>query len=69
MKTAEEAINMIICNTQGPQIYESLRNCVNNTYNGNISAFMNSEYCHVQDGCLHMMWKERNCVKRLSYDL
>lgn len=49
-------------------ISESLRNCVNNKYNGDVDAFLKSEFNVVKDGCLHVKWGE-NKGEKVSYDL
>lgn len=66
METPKQAIKHMM--NAEYSISESLRNCVNNKYKGDIDAFLKSEFNIVKDGCLHVKWGE-NKGEKVSYTL
>lgn len=66
MATKEQAIEWLMAHDwQGK---ESLCNCINNKYNGNVSKFLENEFNVVEDGTLHLKWGEDRGDK-VSYTL
>lgn len=69
MKTHEEVIKSVMKDWKGLSVHESLCKCINNTYDGDIHAFINSEWHCVKDNCLHIMWYDEGKTNKISYSL
>ena len=65
MTRVEEAVKWMM--THDCSVKESLTECVQNKYNGDIAEFLANEFNVVENGCLHLKWGE-NKGEKVSYE-
>lgn len=66
MMTKEQAVEWLMTHSWSGQ--DSLCECVNNKYDGNIAEFLEHEFNVIKDGTLHIRWGD-NRGQMVSYDL